>query len=199
MSTFEFFFTFYGLVLGLSVVELVRGAARMVDEGHRLKVGWLTPTLATFLALDVTTFWGTTWRLFQGAPHSYAVFVLALIISGLFYLATYLAFPHELEDGASLDEHYWARRRLILSSVVLANFLVFLTGLTLVVSNDLAVPGAAGVSIGLFFAAGIAAIFLPRGRLAVSALILLLLTSVVSLVGSSASLASGPAWTIKIQ
>lgn len=197
MSTFEFFFSFYGLVLGLSVVELVRGAARMVDEGHRLKVGWLTPILATFLALDVTTFWGTTWVLFREAPDRYVVFVLALIISSLFYLATYLTFPHELEDGQDLDEHYWLRRRLILSSVLLANFLVFAIGMTLAAINDVAIPGRAWVSVGLFFTVGTAAILLPRGRLAVAALILLLSTSVVSLVSSSVSMVTGPKWTIK--
>lgn len=197
MSTFEFFFSFYGLILGLSVVELVRGAARMVDEGHRLKVGWLTPILAIFLALDVTTFWGTTWLLFREAPNSFVVFVLALIISGLFYLATYLTFPQELEDGQALDEHYWQRRRLILSSVVLANFLVFTIAMTLAAINDVAVPGLTLVGIGLFFTVGIAAILLPRGRLAVAGLILMLLVNIVTLVESSVSLVTDQMWTVK--
>jgi hypothetical protein len=55
---FGFFFTFYGLILGLSVVELVVGASRMVDQGHRLRVGSLTPTLAIFFGAGHHDFLG---------------------------------------------------------------------------------------------------------------------------------------------
>ena len=57
MSTFEFSFTFIGLVAGLAVVELVAGVGRLVHEGHRIRVGWLTPLLAIFMVIDVATFW----------------------------------------------------------------------------------------------------------------------------------------------
>ena len=50
MSAFEFFFSFYGLLLGLSVAELVGGFARVRHERHRVRFGWVTPLLALFVA-----------------------------------------------------------------------------------------------------------------------------------------------------
>lgn len=57
MSDFEFFFSFYGLILGLSVAEIASGIARTVHERGEVRVGWLTPMLAVFVSLDVAGFW----------------------------------------------------------------------------------------------------------------------------------------------
>ena len=51
MSAFEFFFSFYGLLLGLSVAELVGGFARVLHEKQRIRFGWLTPMLGIFVLL----------------------------------------------------------------------------------------------------------------------------------------------------
>ena len=170
----------------------------MVDQGHRLRVGWLTPTLAAFLALDITDFWGSTWALFHDAPRNYALYVLSLVISGLFYLGTYLAFPRRVTDGEALNEHYWARRKLILSSVVLAKVLVHTIGFSLILSNGSTIPPGALAGVGAFLLFAILAIFLPRGRLAVGALFLLLFYALAHLVQSSVALIGGPAWSILI-
>lgn len=196
LSTFEFFLTFYGLILGLSVVELVGGAARMVDQGHRLKVGWLIPALAIYLALEITDFWGSTWALFREAPRNYALYVLSLIISGSFYLGTYLAFPREIAHGEALDEHYWARRRLILSGVVLAKTLVYAISFSLIIGNGAAVPLGPLMTSGLFVLVAVAAIMLPRGRLAVGALAMLIFFALAHVVESSIALVGGQAWPI---
>ena len=73
MSAFEFFFSFYGLLLGLSVAELVGGFSRVLHERQRVRFGWLTPLLAVFVALDLATFWNQAWRFFRGAPFNPAL------------------------------------------------------------------------------------------------------------------------------
>ena len=72
MSAFEFFFSFYGLLLGLSVAALVNGLAQLLHERERVQFGWLTPALALFVALDVVTFWSQAWVYFRGAPYNHA-------------------------------------------------------------------------------------------------------------------------------
>ncbi len=57
MSAFEFFFSFYGLVLGLSVAVIATGVARAFKHRKTVRVGWKTPMLAAFVALDIATFW----------------------------------------------------------------------------------------------------------------------------------------------
>jgi len=167
MSAFEFSFTFYGLVLGLSVVELVAGIARTVHAGSRFRVGWLTPLLAIYLALDVATFWSQSWVMNQHAPYSYTLLVLGLTSAGLFYVAASLAFPREPDDGYDLTEHFWKHRRMILGMVLAANFLNSILYTLLFLGSGL--PTDIGFwSVSAVYAALLAAIMLPRGKWAVA-------------------------------
>jgi hypothetical protein len=196
MSAFEFFFTFYGLVLGLSVVELVAGVARMVDAGDRLRVGWLTPMLATFLALDIATFWNQSWVLHQQAPFSYPLLVLALITAGLFYISAYLAFPRKPGEGDALDDHYWKRRRIILLGVALANLLNGSLILSLIIVQRGGLPFGAWLEVGAFFVLILMAALLPRGRAAAIALGLLLAIAAADVVQDSILLAAEWPWPL---
>jgi hypothetical protein len=57
LSAFEFFFTLYGLVLGLSVVEIVAGISRLAHDSRGVRIGVLTPLLALALLTDLAGFW----------------------------------------------------------------------------------------------------------------------------------------------
>lgn len=167
MSVFEFSFTFYGLVLGLSVVELVAGVARTAHGGGRFRVGWLTPLLAIYLALDVATFWNQSWVMNQHAPYSYTMLVLGLTSAGLFYIAASLAFPREPEDGYDLTEHFWKHRRMIFGMVLAANLLNSIPFTFLVIASGLP-TGLDYWSVCAVYAALLAAVMLPRGKWAVA-------------------------------
>ncbi|OGN52145.1 MAG: hypothetical protein A2352_10610 [Caulobacterales bacterium RIFOXYB1_FULL_67_16] len=124
MSAFEFFFSFYGLILGLSVAELLGGFARTLNRNPRPQFGLLTPLLAVFAALDVTTFWFQAWIIFRPAPFNLALLMLGLLIAGLFYIAATLVFPRD-EDGVEhLDTHFWRNKRTILLLLLSANVIV---------------------------------------------------------------------------
>ncbi|MFJ6024706.1 hypothetical protein ACIQC9_08935 [Brevundimonas sp. NPDC092305] len=123
MSTFEFFFSFYGLLLGLSVAVLATGAARAFKHRKAIKVGWLTPLLATFVALDIATFWDAAWVNFRGLPFSYGLLVGGLLIAVVYFIAASLVFPDETDADLSLDEHFWTHKRTVLILLILANLL----------------------------------------------------------------------------
>lgn len=196
MSPFEFFFTFYGLVLGLSVVEVLAGVARMVDEGRRLKVGWRTPALAAFLALDIASFWNQSWVLHQQAPFSYPLLVLGLITAGLFYISAYLAFPRHPQDGEALDDHFWKRRRVILLGVTMANLLNGALILSLIVIHRGGITLGIALEILTFFVLILLAALLPKGRVASIALILLLIVAAADVVQDTLLLAEQWPWPI---
>ncbi|KQS55640.1 hypothetical protein ASG17_06115 [Brevundimonas sp. Leaf363] len=128
MSAFEFFFSFYGLLLGLSVAELVGGFARVLHEKARVRFGWLTPLLAVFVALDVATFWNQAWGIFRGAPFNQALLIIGLVIAGVFYIAASVTFPRVSAEGSEqridLDDHFWAHRRLVFGCILAANLIV---------------------------------------------------------------------------
>lgn len=135
MSDFEFFFTFFGLVMGLSVVEIVGGIARVTEERRTIRVGYLTPILAAFLLFDMTAFWVYAWDLFREMKVTYLGLLIALAISGVYYLAASVVFPKDLAAWPDLDEHYLRRRRFIVGLLTVAGVLLYDVA-TLLITGD---------------------------------------------------------------
>lgn len=123
MSAFEFFFSFYGLLLGLSVAALATGAARAFKHRRARPVGWLTPLLAVFVALDIATFWEAAWVNYRSLPFSYGLLVGGLVVAVVYFIAAALVFPEDGDAPAPLDSHFWANRRATLCLLILANLL----------------------------------------------------------------------------
>jgi hypothetical protein len=126
MSAFEFFFSFYGLLLGLSVAVIATGLANAIQHRKKVRIGRLTPLLAIFVALDIATFWDSAWTNFRDFPFSYGLLVAGLAVALVYFIAATLVFPHTIEDGDSLDDHFWANKRIVLMLLVAANALAML-------------------------------------------------------------------------
>ncbi|EGF89659.1 putative membrane protein [Asticcacaulis biprosthecium C19] len=123
MSPFEFFFSFYGLLLGLSVAVLATGAARAFKHRRRQPVGWLTPLLAIFVALDITSFWEAAWVNYRTLPFSYGLLVGGLVVAVVYFIAAALVFPDESDTPVPLDQHFWTNKRTTLCLLIVANLL----------------------------------------------------------------------------
>lgn len=124
MSPFEFFFSFYGMVLGLSVAVIATGFATAIQHRKAIRIGWLTLLLALFVALDIATFWDAAWHTFRGAPFSYGMLVIGLVIALVYFIAASLVFPHQITDGMDLDENFWANKKVVLLLTTGANLLM---------------------------------------------------------------------------
>ncbi|MEQ7156321.1 hypothetical protein [Brevundimonas aurifodinae] len=202
MSDFEFFFSFYGLLLGLSVAELTGGFARLLHERHRVRFGWLTPLLALFVAIDLATFWNQAWRFFREAPFNPALLLIGLVIAATFYVAASVTFPRVTAEGVEtridLDEHFWAHRRVVFGCVLAANAMVWiLLGLL-----ALADPAWAGFwtprlifGVVLFAACTATAAFAPRRGVVIGALVLVLAYTLWNMVRAGYLLFSSGVWS----
>ncbi|MGE0740702.1 MAG: hypothetical protein AB7O98_05105 [Hyphomonadaceae bacterium] len=176
MSAFEFFFSFYGLLLGFSVAELVGGFARVLHERRSVRFGVLTPLLAVFVAADIATFWVQAWTLFRNAPFNFALLILSLVVASVFYVAATLVFPRDVKTSPNLDDHFWAQRGLILLCVLGANVLMGVTFVTVMGRSgelDLLLGGYRWVGIAMFLTLTLAAA-LARGKAIVLALLTML-------------------------
>ncbi|MGA0546230.1 hypothetical protein ACO2Q1_13230 [Brevundimonas sp. VNH65] len=182
MSAFEYFFSFYGLLLGLSVAAVVGGFANVLHERARVRFGWLTPLLAVFVAVDIATFWSQAWVIFRGAPFNLALLVVGLTIAAVFYVAASITFPRMSADSServNLDDHFWAHRRTIFACVMAANLIValLLIPLALVDEGFGRVAQSVRLWAGLTFFVGATATaaFSRRKRVVRAALVLLVL------------------------
>ncbi len=165
MTAFEFFFSLYGLVLGLSLAVLATGAARAFKHRRTIRVGWMTPLLALFVALDIATFWDAAWVNFRHLPYSYGLLVCGLVVAGVYFVAASLVFPEAEDEATSLDDHFWTHRRAVLSLVAVANLLAitatFFANLTR--TNGMALMASYSVTIAIFLVL-IGVAFLSRRR-----------------------------------
>ena len=202
MSAFEFFFSFYGLLLGLSVAELVGGFARVLHERQRVRFGWLTPMLAIFVAMDVATVWSQAWTIFRGAPFNLSLLFAGLVVAGTFYVAASVTFPRVTAEGVSdridLDEHFWAHRRLVFTCVLVANLIVatLFIGLASLNSGFAELMTARlWIGVAIFVLGTATAAFARWRRVAIAALALVLIYSVWNVVRSAAALIAAGGWS----
>lgn len=125
MSAFEFFFSFYGLILGLSVVEIITGLVRVLKQRQRVRIGWLTPLLALFVLLDISSFWTAAWGTMQDLDVSYRLIFIGLVIAGIYYAAASMVTPDEPAEWPDFDDFYDNHKRYVLAGVAIANFMAF--------------------------------------------------------------------------
>ena len=164
MSDFEFFFSFYGLILGLSVAEIASGIARTVHERGELRVGWLTPMLAVFVSLDVAGFWVVAWQDWRGIAFDFGILVIGLVMAMTYYVAAAVVFPREFQGWASLDEHFWARRRLVFGGILATNLMALAGTIWAWLAADRSYPFPMNWVSWSYFLLVFAALLMPKGR-----------------------------------
>ena len=183
MTNFEFFFSLFGLLLGLSLAEVLGGFAKAVKRHGRHKLGLLTPMLSVFLLYDITTFWLTAWRMRDVVPIHIGALILTLAIAGLYYFAAVLVWPEDASaeaastpsDWDDLDRWTLRHKRPILLSVITCNVIAAGIAHTLV-PESFRLSALQYTLLGLYFGGMLTGAFV-RGRrptLAVLALLLVL-------------------------
>lgn len=125
MTDFEFVFSLFSILLGLALSEVLRGFARVVEAGKKIRVGWLTGLLAALVVADITLFWRVMWRARDHMPDTSAALFAALIISGLYYFAAVLVFPTDSAKRTELDTHFSEQKTKVLACLFGANAIAY--------------------------------------------------------------------------
>lgn len=130
MSEFEFIFSLFGLLLGLSLTEVLGGLARAIEARLQpetaVRIGWLTPLLGAFVMLDLLSFWQAAWRTRDVVGVSGESLMAVTIFASAYYLAARLVFPREADDQPDFDRHFFRVRRIVIG--VLLVLLLFQLG-----------------------------------------------------------------------
>jgi hypothetical protein len=123
MSEFEFIFALFGLLLGLSIVEVLGGLARVIEArlnaGSMVRIGWLTPLLGVFVLLDLLSFWMAAWVTRSMITVSGFSLMAVTCFTGAYYLAARLAFPRDPDVMSDLDAHFFRVRRIVLGVLLI--------------------------------------------------------------------------------
>ena len=124
MGAFEFYLAFYGLLLGLSVAEVASGLLDAIGARERIRLGCLTPLLAAFVFLDITSFWIYLWGIREHVTVDWTTMFGGLVVALTYYLAAGLVFPREVREWPDLDEYYRRNKRLVAGGILLANVVI---------------------------------------------------------------------------
>ncbi len=123
MSASGFLFSFYGLLLGLTLAEIVSGFSRALDARQERPMGIMLPLLAGVIVLNIALQWGSAWRDLREVQISFRHLVAALLMTLAYYFSATQLFPRDRSQVKSLDEHFFAHRLAILGGVLFANVL----------------------------------------------------------------------------
>lgn len=124
MTSFEFAFSLFGLLLGLSLASVLGGFARVLRARHKLRLGLATPLLGLLLMIDLVTFWSNAWDLRDAIPPTFGALLYGTVIASVYYLAAELVFPDELEEWPDLDTYFLRHKGQVLIGVMVTNLLV---------------------------------------------------------------------------
>lgn len=179
------------------------GFARMLHERRRIRFGWLTPMLATFVAIDIATFWNQAWVIFRGAPYNFTLLLVGLAVAAVFYVAASVTFPRIAADGGEeridLDEHFWAQRGLVFGCILLANLIVvaLFTALAMADAGFAAMARSPALWGGLlvFVAGSATAAFAPQRRVAIAAMVVVLAYTLWNVARAAWSLVLSGGWS----
>jgi len=122
MTVFEFVFSLYSLLFGLALAQVFGGFGNVLQERHKLKVGWLTPLLGLFVIMDLTSFWAIGWELRDMTNRPYfLILILVVLLAGIYYLAARLVFPRNFAEWPDFDAYYFRHKQWVFGGILLCN------------------------------------------------------------------------------
>jgi hypothetical protein len=121
MTVFEFVFSLYSLLFGLALAQVFGGFGNTLQERHKLKVGWLTPLLALFVILDLTSFWEIGWQMRGISKHYFLFLIACVLVAGIYYLAARLVFPRNFVEWPDFDVYYFRHKQWVYGGILACN------------------------------------------------------------------------------
>jgi hypothetical protein len=168
LGIFEFAFSLFSLLLGLSLAELLGGFARCLEARRTTRIGWLTPLLAILIFVDVVSFWSSAWWFRDHLVFSFRGMLAVAAFAGAYYIGAYLVFPRNPAAIPDLDEHYVAVRRPVFGIMLGANMVQMIAFVGI---DHWQMPGWRGITVLAVFALFVIGNMLVRGRRAMTILL----------------------------
>lgn len=178
MNQFEFFWAFYGLLLGLAVAELLGGFAALLRESAPPRLGVVTPLLGLHILVEMLANYVDAWSMFRGVGVSLAELAVPTFIGLLYYVAAVIIVPRQLSDWPSLDDYFEKRRKWIVGTLLLANATVSAAAIPSWLARfaeDAAWAGVYVVQVGSLLGAYVLLMLTRSRRLSVAAILFLML------------------------
>jgi hypothetical protein len=116
MNSFDYLFSFYGLLLGIALANVAIGFADMWRDCEKIRVGTCPPLLCGIVMLGGMNVWLTMWHIRQEVGVSAWQMLAAACVAMPYVFVSRAMFPgQERRQETSLEDHYLRHRILILA------------------------------------------------------------------------------------
>lgn len=120
MGSFDYLFSFYGLLLGIAVANVAIGFADMWRDCEKITVGTCPPLVASSVLLGGMNIWLQMWLTRPYVTVNGIQMIVAAAISLPYVFVSRAIFPgSENSPERSLEEHYLRHRVMILFLLVI--------------------------------------------------------------------------------
>lgn len=123
MDQFEFFFTFYSLLLGLAAVEVLGGFAGFVRARALRRIEIRTVLLALLIFIQICATWIDAWQALRGVTIDLAGLWAPILCATCYYLAATVVFPSDPHALEHLGDYFDERRRFVMAMLIAADLL----------------------------------------------------------------------------
>jgi hypothetical protein len=127
LDSFSYFITFYSLILGLALTELLGGFAQMVRAKALKKLEPQTALLALFILVDICSTWVDGWISLKHVTVDFDGLWAPVLLAICFYLAASTVFPHDEADHERLAYYYRERKRFVVGLLLAGELLIHVT------------------------------------------------------------------------
>ena len=119
MGQFEFFMTFYGLLLGLAVAELLLGFGNVLRARRQPNWGLAhPPRRGSWCSFRSSSPSLTLGRNLQRVSIDFSGVTIPSLIGVSFFAAAILAVPRDADEWPDLDTYFMGRRRFVLGAII---------------------------------------------------------------------------------
>ncbi len=160
MTQFEFFMTFYSLLVGIGVAELLLGFMNLLRHRRRPRLGLLTPLSGVLIFLQLMALFLDAWSNLRSIEISMVGLAVPTLVAVCVFAASVLVFPRDPEDWPDLTDYFYRNRRITLGLLFAANLFILIHEHAQVQANQL--PAYLVVNVIGFSLMGGSALLRPR-------------------------------------
>lgn len=179
---FSYFITFYSIILGLAVAELLGGFARIVRARALAKLEAQTALLALLTLIMVMTAWLDARDSLQSVTMDFKGLAAPIAMAIFYYLAAAVVFPHDDADHERLADYYASRKRFIAGTLLAASIVdefIFVPHFENLLAHMPALFWLWAVPYGTAIMAALLALLLVRSRRANVAMLTIMILLIV--------------------
>ncbi len=118
MNAFEYYFTFFGLILGIAVANVGIGFGKLWRARDRVEIGVCLPLLGLWLLSHAILNWFGSWNNLREIPITPTTLIIGLFVGLPYVVVSTVMFPDDADRHTSLDQFYLSHSRLVMAAMM---------------------------------------------------------------------------------